>query len=56
MTRMSGTSTSPLRPSSFGPQHRPPPSTNGLPIAQFSVSSLPLIQMIRARAAGGSPC
>jgi hypothetical protein len=56
MTRMSGTSTSPLRPSSLGPQHLTVPTLDTLPIAQFSVSSLSLIQMIRATAGGGSPC
>jgi hypothetical protein len=56
MTRTSAIRDSALRLSSFGPQHRPHPSTNALPIAQFSLSPLPLIQMIRARAAGGSLC
>jgi hypothetical protein len=56
MTRMSGTSISPLRLSSLGPQHRPHPSTNALAVAQFSLSSLPLIRMILACPAGGSQC
>src|SRR5262249_36206308 len=51
MTRMSGTS-SLLRPSSLGPQQQ---TANALTIAQFSLSSLPLIQMIRARASVSSP-